>query len=131
MAVKDLGSFIRILIPVRLSRGYSVTYSAWLSVYPDDLHKAWEVWTVPEYEQLRLQGVLANKLPPWETETYIKPLEAAVLNVEHTPYAVDSSDGFMRRLLQEEWPHEQVLAAVFASEGESAHYCVPKNQTEH
>lgn len=129
MAVKDLGSFVRILIPVKLSGGYSVTYSAWLSVHPETLKQAWEAWTAPEYEQLRLQGILANMLPPWQSETYVKPLEAAVLNIEHTPYAVDSPDDFMRRLLQEEWPHEQVLAAVDASEGESRHYCVPR-QTE-
>ena len=46
------------------------------------------------------------------SETYIKPVEAAVLNLEHTPYAVDSPDDFMRRVIQDEWPHEFVLAAI-------------------
>src|SRR5215216_4619924 len=106
MQVKDLGSFVRILIPVKLTGGYTVTFSGWLSVQSDDLRRAWEVWTDEElYPQLRLKGVLANMLPSWESETYIKPLETAVLNPEHTPYAVDSSDDFMRRVLQDEWPH--------------------------
>ena len=112
MQVKDLGSFVRILIPIKLSGGYTVTFSAWLSVEPGALRRAWEIWNDPEYEQLELRGFLANMLPGWETETYIKPLEAAVLNVEHTPYAVNSPDDFMRHLLQDEWPHEQVLAAI-------------------
>lgn len=112
MQVKDLGSFIRILIPVKLSGGYTVTFSAWLSVESGALRRAWEIWNDPEYQQLQLRGFLANMLPGWESETYIKPLEAAVLNVEHTPYAVDSPDDFMRRILQDEWPHEEVLTAV-------------------
>ncbi len=66
----------------------------------------------PSYAQLRLRGVLANMLRGWENETYVKPVEAAVLNVEQTLYSVNSSDDFMRRVIQEEWPHEVVLAAI-------------------
>ena len=112
MQVKGLGGFIRILVPVKLTGGYTVTYGAWLSVESDDLRRAWEVWEDPAYADLRLSGVLANMLPAWESETYAKPLDTAVLNVEHTPYAVDSSDDFMRRVIQAEWPHEVVLAAI-------------------
>lgn len=112
MRVEGVGGFVRILIPVKLSGGYTVTYGAWLSVESKDLRRAWELWSDPAYESLRLSGVLANMLPGWEEETYVKPLEAAVLNVEHTPYAIDSSDDFMRRVLRDEWPHEVVLAAI-------------------
>ena len=112
MQVDGLGSFVRILVPVKLTGGYQITYGAWLSVAPIDLRRAWELWNHPNYSDLRLAGFLANMLPGWESETYMKPLEAAVLNIEHTPYAVDSSDDFMRRVIKEEWPHEQLLAAV-------------------
>ena len=113
MRVEGIGGFVRILVPVKLSGGYTVTYGAWLSVESADLRLAWEVWKDDSrYQELRLTGVLANMLPAWEDETYVKPLEAAVLNVEHTPYAVDSSDDFMRRVLRDEWPHEVVLAAI-------------------
>lgn len=37
MAVKEIGSFVRILIPVKLFGGYTVTYSAWLAVRSEDL----------------------------------------------------------------------------------------------
>jgi hypothetical protein len=117
MQVRDLGAFVRIMVPVKLSGGYKVTFGAWLSVHPDDLRRAWEVWTDPSYAQLRLSGVLANMLPGWEDDTYVKPVEAAVLNVEHTPYAVDSTDDFMRRVIQDEWPHEAVLDAIAPYEG--------------
>ena len=56
-------------------------------------------------------------LPGWESQTYVKPVEAAVLNVEQTLYAVDSADDFMRRVIKDEWSHEVVLAAIAPYEG--------------
>ena len=113
MRVEGVGGFVRILIPVKLTGGYTVTYGAWLSVEYADLRRAWEVWQDDSsYEQLRLSGVLANMLPGWENETYVKPLEAAVIDVQHTPYAIDSPDDFMRRVIKDEWPHDVVLAAI-------------------
>ena len=46
MQVQDIGAFVRILVPVNLAGGYKITYGAWLSVSPDDLRRAWEVWTL-------------------------------------------------------------------------------------
>ena len=63
---------------MRLTGGYTINYAAWLAVYPDDLRRAWEVWWTPAHADLRLAGILANKLPAWEAETYGKPLVAAV-----------------------------------------------------
>jgi len=117
MQVRDVGAFVRILVPVKLTGGYTVTYGAWLGVRPEDLRHAWEEWWAPSYASLRLRGLLANMLPGWESETYGKPLEAAVLDVEQVPYAVDSEDEFMRQVLQAEWPHQAVLAAVAPYEG--------------
>ena len=112
MQVQGVGAFVRILVPIRLTGGYTVTYGAWLSVHPDDLRRAWEVWMVAAYGDLRLSGTLANMLPGWESESYGKPVEAAVLNVDHVPYAVESSDEFMRRVIQDQWPHAIVLDAA-------------------
>ena len=112
MQVSEVGSFVRILVPVKLSGGYTVTYGAWLGIHPDDLRRAWETWVDPSYVHLRLHGVLANMLPGWESETYLKPVETAVLDADQTPYAVDSSDDFMHRVIHDEWPHDLVLAAI-------------------
>ena len=119
MQVLGIGAFVRILVPVKLTGGYTVTYGAWLSVHSEDLRHAWKVWMAPSYRELRLSGVLANMLPGWESETYVKPVEAAVLNVEQVPYAVDSTDEFMRHVLRDEWPHETVLDAVAPHERRS------------
>ena len=112
MQVKGIGGFVRILIPIKLTGGYTVTYGAWLSVDSPSLHRAWEVWEDEAYKDLRLTGVLANMLPGWEDETYASPIEAAVIDTEHTPYAIASTDEFMDRVLKDEWPHEVVLTAI-------------------
>lgn len=112
MQVRDVGAFVRVMVPIRLTGGYTVTYGAWLSVPPADLRHAWEVWWTPVYAGPQLTGVLANMLPLWEQETYAKPLSAAVRDAESAPYAADSSDPFLRRVLQEEWPHGPILEAL-------------------
>ena len=51
-------------------------------------------------------------LPPWEDQTYRRPLRVKVRSPDEVPYAVDSTDADLQRVLTEEWPHEFVLAAV-------------------
>ena len=112
MEVRDVGAFVRVLVPVRLTGGYTITYGVWLGVRAEDLRRAWEVWRTPEYTDLRLDGLFANKLPAWERETYGRPLVATVRDPDAVPYATESDDPFMRCVLQEEWPHEPILDAT-------------------
>ncbi|MBW3665796.1 MAG: DUF2199 domain-containing protein, partial [Actinobacteria bacterium] len=62
MAVKDLGSFVRALLPVHLDDGTSLTFGLWLGVHPDDLHHLWRVWWEPEYADVSFTGYIANDL---------------------------------------------------------------------
>jgi hypothetical protein len=112
MQVEDIGAFVRILVPVRLTGGFAVTYGAWLGVHPDQLRRAWEVWERPEYMSLQLRRILANKLPPWEAETYRKQLEAAPRVEDQLPYATQSADPGLQDILSREWQHEPVLDAL-------------------
>ena len=112
MQVQDVGAFVRVLVPVHLTGGFTVTFGAWLGVHPDDLRKAYELWWTEEYSGLKLEGRLANMLPPWESEIYAKPLNVVVRNRDEVPYADSSSDDFLQNVLTREWPHEHVLAAV-------------------
>ena len=109
MQVEGIGAFIRILVPIRLTDGYTVTFGAWLGVHPDDLRRAYEVWTTEKYLDLVFDGVLANGLPPWIDETYRQPLLASVLTMDQIPYADGSDDTFVASLLTEEWAHDVVL----------------------
>ena len=110
--VQDVGAFVRVLVPIHLSGGYTVTFGAWLGVHPDDLRRAYEIWFTPDYAGLELEGVLANMLPPWEEQTYRRPMRAKVRNPDEVPYAAGSPDEELQRILTEEWPHEFVLSAV-------------------
>lgn len=112
MMVKDLGAFIRVLVPIHLSGGYTVTFGAWLSVHPDELRRAYEIWFTPEYVELELDGVLANMLPLWEDQTYRRALRVTVRDPDEVPYAADSTDADLHQILTAEWPHEFVLSAV-------------------
>src|SRR5260370_16840184 len=63
--IPSVGPFVRALLVVRLMGGYAVTYGVWVGVHPGDLQRAFRVWWEPEYENLRLEGALANSVPPW------------------------------------------------------------------
>jgi hypothetical protein len=101
-----------VLVPIRLTGGYTVTFGAWLGVHPDDLRRAFDVWWTQDYTGLQLEGRLANMLPPWESDTYARPLVAVVPNPDEVPYADSSSDESMQNVPGREWPHDAVLAAI-------------------
>ncbi len=107
MQVPRVGAFIRALLPVQLTGGYSVRYGVWVAVHPDDLQRAAKVWWAPEYAALRIRGWLANAVNPWGL--LAAPVEIAVLDPDATPWCVASSDEAFSRLLQAEWDHEFVL----------------------
>ena len=110
MMVPNVGTFVRVLIPVHLTGGYTVTFGAWLGVHPDDLQRAFSVWTSPSYVDLRLEGRLANALPAWDV--FAVPAEAAVKDPDHTPYLVGSSDSVLSEVLTQEWPRETILSGL-------------------
>jgi len=110
MMVPNVGTFVRVLVPVHLTGGYTVTFGAWLGVHPDDLQRAFSVWTSPSYVDLRLEGRLANALPAWDV--FAVPAEAAVKDPDHTPYLVGSSDSVLSEVLTQEWPHETILSGL-------------------
>jgi hypothetical protein len=67
MQIPGVGPSVRALLVVRLTGGYAVPYGVWVGVHPGDLQRAFRVWQEPEYENLRLDGALANPVPPWGT----------------------------------------------------------------
>jgi hypothetical protein len=112
MQVQGVGAFVRVLVPIHLSGGYTVTFGAWLGVHPDELRRAYEVWWEPAYADLVLDGHLANMLPPWESQTLAQPLRVSVREIDSVPVAESSTDAFVQSLLTDEWSHEEVLAAL-------------------
>lgn len=109
MQIPGVGPFVRALLPVRLTGGFTVTYGVWIGVHPEDLQRAFRVWHKPEYQDLRLNGRLANVVQPWGL--LAAPVDLAVRDPEHTLYCVSSPDSVLAGVLGEEWPHETVLDA--------------------
>jgi hypothetical protein len=110
MEVLGLGAFIRALLPVRLTGGYSVTYGVWIGVHPDDMRRAFDVWWEPEYADLRLSGMLANRIKPWEV--FGAPVELGVRDTDQTPWCNASPDPALTAVLTDEWDHDLVLSTL-------------------
>jgi hypothetical protein len=110
MQINGLGAFVRALLPIQLTGGYTVTYGVWISVHPDDLQKAADVWDTPAYANLGVLGVLANSIPPWGL--LAAPIHASVRSRQHTPYCDVSPNERVAKLLGEQWPHDVVLNGI-------------------
>lgn len=97
MALPDLGSFVRVLLPLHLDDGTSLTYGAWLGVHPAEMTRAFAVWMEPAYADLHLEGFLANDIPPGG----VLGAEASALvrDEAHTPYLCSSTHPVLDRLL--------------------------------
>lgn len=110
MQVPNVGPFVRVLLPVRLLGGDTLTFGVWLGVHPDDLQRAFKEWWAPTYPDLVLQGRIANDVQPWGL--LAKPATAVVRNPDQTPYLVGSVDRLTEQVLTEEWAHADVLDAL-------------------
>jgi hypothetical protein len=109
MQIQGISPFVRALLPVKLEGGHEFRFGVWIAIHPDDLQHACRVWNAPEYTELKLTGYLANKIQPWGLSKV--PVNLAVLNPDHTPYCVSSSDEELNDVLTKEWPHD-ILASL-------------------
>lgn len=110
MQVPGVGAFVRVLLPVTLVGGGTVTFGLWLGVHPDDLKHSYTQWWAPTYPDLVLEGRIANEVPPWGL--LARPATARVLDPDETPYVTSSTDPLTQSVLAEPWPHAHVLDAL-------------------
>lgn len=110
MQVPDLGAFVRVLLPVALVGGDTITFGVWLGVHPDDLRLAFETWWEPDYADLVLDGRIANDVQPWGL--LARPAHAVVRDPNQTPYLTSSEDTMTHDVLTKEWPHAEVIDAL-------------------
>lgn len=109
LAVEDVGSFVRALLPIHLDDGGSLTFGLWLGVHPDVLARLSEVWWEPEYANTSFEGLLANDLAPWSGEMIGRPVLATVRDPDAVPYVVHSEDPLVRRIVLDRWRTDTVL----------------------
>jgi hypothetical protein len=111
LQVDGVGAFVRVLLPIQLTGTYSLTIGTWLAINPAEMPSVWERWPTPSYDDLVLDGYLANGIPPWGDEVLLAPATARVRDPEHVPYIDESTHETLRAVIAQEWPHEPVLAA--------------------
>jgi hypothetical protein len=100
----DVGAFMRVLLPLRLTGGMSLTYGTWIAISDEDFGHAMACWDAPAYAELRISGTLANAITPWRAETLDAPVTTAVRDVGQIPYVID--------LLTGEYDRDTVLGTL-------------------
>lgn len=111
LQVQGIGAFVRVLLPIQLTGGFSLTVGTWLAINPSGLREVWELWETPAYAELVLDGFLANALPPWGEKVLGEPAVAAVRDSTQWPYIQQSGAPTLHAVLSTEWPHDAILAA--------------------
>ncbi|MEU6191290.1 DUF2199 domain-containing protein [Nocardia sp. NPDC047038] len=110
LQVQQIGTFARATLPVELTGGYRLTFGVWLLVHPAAFPSICETWWSPGYRELRIEGYLANEIPPWGM--LASPVEAIVKDPTQLPVCVASTDALLARVLQQQWPHDVVLDSI-------------------
>lgn len=110
MEVDGLGSFVRALLPVQLVGGHKLTFGLWLAVTPEDLRRAFDAWWAPTYEDLVLDGHIANQIELWDI--LARPARAVVRDVDVLPYIDSSHDHTMQHVINDVWDHDFALQAL-------------------
>lgn len=83
MQVPGVGAFVRVLLPVDLVGGVTLTFGVWLGVDPSNLQYIVREWWASTYPNLVLDGRVANDVKPWGL--LAKPGRAVVRDPEQTP----------------------------------------------
>jgi hypothetical protein len=110
LMVPGVGSFVRALLPVPLTEGFSIRFGVWLEVDDDQWSRTYEDWWTPEYTQLRLPGRLANAIMPWGLLG--AEVLAAPVDPEDLPVCT-AVDPDLARVMSQESPYEPVFRAYF------------------
>jgi hypothetical protein len=111
LQVDNIGAFVRVLLPIKLTGGYSLTVGTWLAINPSELGHLWEVWNTNQYADLVLDGYLGNAIEPWGSSVLRAPVSAVVRNVDEIPWLESSTNPDLEQVLSAEWPHDPILSA--------------------
>ena len=109
--VQGVGAFVRVLLPIGLTAGYTLTVGTWLGIDPSELRSVWERWETDEYAALRLDGGLANAIPPWGKVLLAAPATATVREQTLNPYISASDDALLAQVIGAQWPHAEIRGA--------------------
>ncbi|TQM64477.1 DUF2199 domain-containing protein [Humibacillus xanthopallidus] len=104
------GCFVRSLLRVRLTDGYSLTYGLWVRVTPETAQRLGRVWDNEDYFGLRFEGWLGNALPG--LGHLDAPVTVGVVLAGDLPRILGSTDAALQAALSETHDRVPVLEAA-------------------
>lgn len=110
LRVDGVGSFIRCLLPVRLTHETELVLGVWLEVGDATLQEADKRWEDRSYSDLTFRGLLSNKVRPWGDDLVGAPFTARVADPEELPYLVAGHHPMATRVLEDVWDRDHVLS---------------------
>ncbi|AZM89606.1 MULTISPECIES: DUF2199 domain-containing protein [Streptomyces] len=110
LRVDGAGSFIRCLLPVRLSRDTELVLGAWVQVDDATLRRAHELWEEPGYAEFAFTGTFANRIQPWAEALFGAEVTARVADPDELPVVTGVRHPVAARVLTEVWDRDEVLS---------------------
>lgn len=104
------GCFVRSLLRVRLTDGYSLTYGLWVRVTPETAQRLGRVWENEDYYGLRFEGWLGNALPG--LGHLDAPVTVGVVLAGDLPRVLGSPDPAAQTALSETHERVRILEAA-------------------
>ncbi len=89
LAIKNVGFFLRVILPVKLSDGFAIDFGTWLEIDNEDFRTAWQTWNFPEYKDLEIEGYVANQIAPFDRFPHALA-KVTVREPEQVPYLTSS-----------------------------------------
>jgi hypothetical protein len=108
LAIKTIGFFVRVIVPVKLDGGFAANIGTWLEVRDEDFRTAWQTWNAPEYKDLEIEGYLANIIEPW-TQFPHALVKATVVREDEVPVITSATHPDVQKFLETEWKHAWVF----------------------
>ncbi|MET8039868.1 DUF2199 domain-containing protein [Micromonospora sp. NPDC005215] len=110
LTVRGHGSYLRVILPIRIDDGRTATFGVWVAVSEEDFYRVRDTWASESYSSLRFTGLLTNAIQPWGDQIVGARVEIAVIYPDAIPHVVSSSQPLLREVLQRPQPTQDVLA---------------------
>ncbi|MDK9499387.1 DUF2199 domain-containing protein [Streptomyces katrae] len=110
LRVDGVGSFIRCLLPVRLSHDTELVLGAWVRVDDPTLRRAHELWEEPGYADFGFTGTFANRIQPWGDALLDAEVATRVADPDELPVVTAVRHPVAARVLTEVWDRDEVLS---------------------
>jgi hypothetical protein len=112
LTTRGFGNYFRVILPVRLDDGRTVTFGVWVEIHtPDEFTRVLDYCREPEDPpSLTFQGTLSNSVAPWQGKTMGATVTSALLEPRKLP-RITGGDPPVLEVLNGSWSARDVLAS--------------------